>query len=285
LTAIAHEKAGIIKPGRPVVSSQQRDEALTVIEETAAERNAPLTLIGRDILFSPVRHSLDGQTLIAWSAEEQKLVTDFIELEGRTQWKPRQLNIPLLGYHQVENAATAYAVLRVASENGLQITEDEIAEGFEKVTWPGRFEVLRRDPPLVVDSAHNPDSALKLRLALEDYFHGLPVVLLFGASEDKDIRGMFRELLPRIRRVVATESTHPRAMEAEKIVDLAHQFGVPAQVALPVEGGLAKALELAGNEAAVVATGSLFIAAAARHAWFQMSTSPQAAVRQNTGKE
>lgn len=271
LTAIANEKAGIIKPGKPVVSSQQKDEALTVIVKVALENHAPLSLVGRDILFSPVAHSLDGQSLIVWTDSEQKYATEYIESGNVTGWEPLRLYLPLLGYHQVENAATAFAALKTARENGLAISDEEIAHGFQNVSWPGRFEVLRRAPAVVVDSAHNPDSALKLRLALEDYFHGLPIILVFGASEDKDVRGMFRELLPRIRRVIATQSTHPRAMEAEKIVEMAHQFGVPAQAVLPVEAALLSALDLAGDESVVVATGSLFIAAAVRHAWFELA--------------
>lgn len=270
LAAIASEKAGIIKAGKPLVVSPQKVEALQVIEQKAAELNAPLTLVGRDYFFAPHTHSLDGQTFFVWSADEQSLVNEFIELGGRQTWKPVHLFIPLLGYHQVENAATAYVALQVIRRNGLSISEAEIQQGFREVFWPGRFEVLRRNPPVIVDSAHNRDSALKLRLAMEDYLPGLPVVLLFGASEDKDIHGMYAELLPRVRQVIATESVHPRALGADQLVELAHQFGKPAQKVVPVEMALEKALELAGQEAAVVAAGSLFIAAAVRECWQKM---------------
>ncbi len=123
---------------------------------------------------------------------------------------------------------------------------------------------------LIVDSAHNRDSALKLRLAIEDYLPGKPVILLFGASEDKDINGMFAELMPRVKRVIATQSIHPRAIEAQKLVDLAHTYGVPAQAVLPLEKALETALELAGADSVVLAAGSLFIAAAVREAWQKM---------------
>jgi len=100
--------------------------------------------------------------------------------------------------------------------------------------------------------------------------------LLFGASEDKDIYGMFAELLPRVRQVVATQSIHPRAMDANKLVELAHQFGVRAQAVVPLEQALEKALALAGEEAVVVAAGSIFIAAAVREVWLKMETIAQA---------
>ncbi len=108
---------------------------------------------------------------------------------------------------------------------------------------------------------------MKLRLALDDYLPGQPVILVFGASEDKDITGMFIELLPHVRRVIGTQSIHPRAMPPERLVELAHRFGRPAQAIVPIEAALEKALEQAGDEAAVVVAGSLFVAAAARAVW------------------
>lgn len=267
LGQIAFEKAGIVKPGRPVVLSPQREEARGVVEQVAAERGARLWLGGRDFFFAPWSHSLEKQSLLVWQAGEQEMVNEYIESGGRSEWEPLRLTIPLLGNHQVENAATAYAALQAAREEGLTIPESAIQAGFAAVQWPGRFELLRRNPPVIIDSAHNRDSALKLRLTLEDYLPGLPVILLFGASEDKDVYGMFAELMPRVRRVVATQSVHPRAMEAEKLVELAHRFGRPATMVLPVENALETALDLAGEDAAVVAAGSLFIAAAVRQAW------------------
>jgi len=127
--------------------------------------------------------------------------------------------------------------------------------------------VLRQEPPVVVDSAHNRDSALRLRLAIEDYLPGKPVVLLFGASEDKDLEGMFAELLPRVRQVVVTESFHPRAAKAEDLAALARRFGRPVEIVRPARVSLERAMTLAGSQAAVVVAGSLFISAEARDAW------------------
>jgi dihydrofolate synthase/folylpolyglutamate synthase len=269
LAKIAGEKAGIIKPGRPVVLAPQREEARRVVERVAKERGSSLIQVGSDFLFAPWRHSLDGQSLLVWPASEQALADEFIESGGRHDWEPLRLTIPLLGYHQVENAATAYTALQIARQQGLEVKEEAILNGFASVTWPGRFEVLQRDPPVIVDSAHNQDSALKLRLALDDYLPGQPVILVFGASEDKDIHGMFAELLPRVRQVIATQSEHPRAINPDKLVELAHQFGCSAQAITPVEKALAWAMELAGDasRAAVVVAGSLFVAAAVREAW------------------
>jgi dihydrofolate synthase/folylpolyglutamate synthase len=267
LAQIAFEKAGIIKPGRPVVLAPQKEEAQRVVERVARERGSRLIQVGHDFLFAPLSHNLERQALAVWPVEEQSLVDEYIETGGRSHWQPTRLTIPLLGYHQVENAATAYTALQVARQEGLTIPESAIEQGFSTVYWPARFEILCRNPVLIVDSAHNRDSALKLRQAIDDYLPGKPVILLFGASEDKDIEGMFAELLPRVKRVIATRSVHPRAMDANKLVELAHHYGIQAQAVVPVESALDLALELAGNEAAVVAAGSLFIAAAVREAW------------------
>jgi dihydrofolate synthase / folylpolyglutamate synthase len=269
LTEISTEKAGIIKRGVPCVLAPQKDEARFVIERVCAERGAPLIQVGKNTFFAPLSRSLENQTLLVWSPSEQENVTSFIESGGFDEWEPTRLTIPLLGFHQVENAATAYAALKVADENGLSVSEDNIRDGFRSVVWPGRFEILQRYPPVVVDSAHNRDSALKLRLAIDDYFPGHPVVLVFGVSEDKDIYGMFSELLPRVRQVIITQSFHPRAMQPDKLVEIAHQYGKPAKGIPNFQEAMSEALQLAAGECVVLITGSVFIVACARQTWFE----------------
>ncbi len=276
LALIAGEKAGIIKQRRPVVLSPQKDEARLVVERVALERESRLVEVGRDTHYAPVSHSLEGQSLMVWNAQDQSLMDAYLESDRPTAWQPVQLTIPLLGYHQVENAATAYEALQVARDEGLDISEESILKGLAAVQWPGRFEILHRRPTIIVDSAHNRYSALKLRLAIDDYLPGRPVILLFGASEDKDIYGMFAELMPRVKQVIATQSIHPRAMEANKLVELAHQFGMRAQAVMPLERALETVLALAGEDTVIVATGSLFIAAAVREVWSKMETIVQA---------
>lgn len=267
LAEIAAEKGGIIKPRIPVVLAPQAAEARRVLVMIAEQRGAPLVQLGQDYFYAPISHTLNGQSFYVWSRDEQLLVDEYVESNGEHRWAPTRLSIPLLGIHQVENAATAYAALHTLKLQGVSIREVAIQVGFARTSWPGRFEILRQSPPVVVDSAHNPDSALRLRLALEDYFPGLPVILVFGASEDKDVQGMFAELLPRVRQVIAVKSFHPRAMEPERLVELAHQFGRPARIVMDVADGLDEALLLAGKEAVVLVTGSIFVVAGARIAW------------------
>ncbi|MEJ5314022.1 MAG: folylpolyglutamate synthase/dihydrofolate synthase family protein [Anaerolinea sp.] len=270
LAKIAFEKAGIIKPGKPVVTSPQLPEAMAVLEEVARERGSELFKVGQDFHFAPWSHDLEGQTLFVWKDDEQESVNSFIESGGHTDWEPLRLRIPLLGYHQVQNAATAYGALQIGKQRGVYISDSSIQKGFSNVKWPARFEILNKNPMLIVDSAHNRDSALKLRLTLDDYLPGKPVILIFGVSEDKDISGMLEELLPRVKRVIATQSVHPRAMDATALVKLIRQHGMRADAIVPVEKALLTALEIAEtSEAVVLAAGSLFIAAAVRYAWQQ----------------
>lgn len=270
LAAIAGEKAGIIKPGVPVVISPQNDEARLVIERVARENEARIIKVGKDFLFAPARRSLKNQTFLVWSASEQSLVDAYIESGGIVEWEPTRLTIPLLGYHQVENAATAYAALMTANNNGLAINSNAIVEGFAMVQWPARFEVLQLSPPVIIDSAHNRDSALKLRLALDDYFPGQYVILIFGVSEDKDVEGMFAELMPRVNMVIATRSVHPRSMDPDQLVNFAHRYGKQVKVTKDVEEALGEALQLVTEDAMILVAGSIFVAAGVRHAWNQM---------------
>jgi dihydrofolate synthase/folylpolyglutamate synthase len=267
LAEIAAEKAGIIKPGAPVVLAPQREEANQVVARIAAERGSPLVRMGQDYRYTPYSHSLDGQSLIIWPKADQEKMNEYLETGDKKDWSPTRLDIPLLGYHQVENAATAYAALVTAHAQGLALKKEDIHNGFMQVEWPGRFEILRRDPPLVIDSAHNRDSAQKLRMALIDYFPGFPVILVIGASEDKDLFGIFAELAPCIRQVIATQAAHPRATDPQLLVDFAHQFGRPA-IAIPkIPEALEEALRRAGKEALVLVAGSIFLAAEVRDAW------------------
>jgi dihydrofolate synthase/folylpolyglutamate synthase len=267
LSEIAGEKGGIIKPNTPVVIAPQKTEALIRLKEIAREKNAPVIQVGRDYLYAADTHNLMGQSFLIWTPEEQPLVDTFIESAGRDIWSPIRIKIPLLGYHQIENAATAYATLKTLEKYGVSIGQKAYLTGFGSVQWPGRLEILHRHPVVVVDSAHNRYSAQVLRKAMDDYFPGLPIILVFGASEDKDIDGMFQELIPRVWKVIATQSTHPRSIDAQEIVDLAHRFGRAAQAILPIEKAMMAAIDEAGQESVILVTGSIFIAAAARDSW------------------
>jgi dihydrofolate synthase/folylpolyglutamate synthase len=249
LALIAGEKAGIIKEGIPVVSAPQAKEALDVLERVARERNCPFVLVGKDIQFKRLESSLNGQSLS---------ITD------RLRHSTVDLQLPLLGEHQIENAAIAYTALKASK---IPISNDAIQKGFAQVKWPARFEILRREPPVVIDSAHNRDSARRLRETLDEYFPDLPVILIFCALEDKDISGMLDELKPRLERVVATRADHPRAPSAEWMAEQVQKAGIPVEAVAPVTTALERALELAEAGKLVLAAGSVAFAGEVSGAW------------------
>ncbi|MBI5936049.1 MAG: bifunctional folylpolyglutamate synthase/dihydrofolate synthase [Chloroflexi bacterium] len=254
LAKIAGEKAGIIKEGVPVVSSPQKDEALEVVERVAKERGAPIKVVGKDVKFEPVSSSLNGQSFrVTDNAERLTL----------------NVQLPLLGSHQVINAATAYAALKAS---GLNVSDEAIQKGFSQVKWRARFEVARREPPVIFDSAHNDDSFARLRETLEAFFPGRPVTLILGASEDKNLAGMLREMKPKIRKLIVTRADHPRALEVETIQKLADTLEVSNEAATPVASALARALELSSLDGSIVlSAGSMFVTAEVMAAWKKVS--------------
>lgn len=271
LAKIAFEKGGIIKNEIPVVVSPQKDEALLVLKKIALERNAPLYQVGKDYLYAQAAKSLSGQNFYVWPKEDQNAVNAYIESAGREDWEPTKLQIPLLGFHQVQNAATAFTTLMVLREKGISISDQSIRKGFTSVVWPGRFEIMNRRPLFVIDSAHNRESALRLRNAVDDYFPGIPVILIFGASEDKDIDGMLVELLPRVKIVITTKSIHPRAINPEDLVSKVNQMGVRAIPTQTLEEAFYLSLKIAGKENLILVAGSIFVAGGMRDTWLDYS--------------
>ncbi len=255
LAKIAAEKAGIIKPGVPVVSAPQREEALEVLARIATERGAPLTRVGQEVTFEVLHMSLQGQTVRLYDHQRDTML---------------EVQIPLLGAHQAINAAVAYTALRAG---GWALPAEAIQSGFAQVKWSARFEVASLDPPLIFDSAHNDESFARLRETLETCFPGRSVILIFGASEDKNVPGMLREMKPQIRRVILTQANHPRALGVEVLRGLADQVGVPYEAVTPVAAALDRALVLSAEEGSVVlSAGSMFVTAEVMAAWKQRQT-------------
>jgi len=219
LTEIAAEKAGIIKPGVTVVLSPQDDEVVRVIEEVCSRQGVELVRVGEDVTWRSLGFDHKRQSL---------------EVKGRLG--SYRLSIPLLGQYQLDNAAAAVAVLEVLAKKGFNISRDNIIDGLAGVGWVGRFQVLRHKPLLVVDGAHNPDSARKLRQSLVQYFEFDRAILIIGVSCDKDIDGIVLELVPLFDRVIVTRAHHPRSMALKQLAAAFERHGVEARAAQSVPG-------------------------------------------------
>ncbi len=255
LAQIAFEKAGIVKPGISVVTAPQKDEALEVLERIASERSSPITVVGRDWLWTPVARSLDGQTVRIWHNETPS------PFDGT-------YDVKLLGDFQQENAAVAIATVAQLHEDGhAWANPHALRESLSSAKWPGRMEVLNQTPPIVIDCAHNPYSAETLAKSLQVWFPGVSWVLIFGSSSDKDIKGMLEALLPISRHVIATRSYHPRATAPSTLADLCADLGHGAEIAVNPRRALEQASHSLEPGFGIVATGSIFLVADVREAW------------------
>ena len=244
LTELATEKASIIKPGCIAVSSPQANEVAQVIEKACAYCGARLVRVGNDVTWQNLGFDSNRQLL---------------RVIGRLD--SYELSSPLLGLYQLENAATAVAALEALTERGFNISKDSIIDGLARVSWAGRFQIVHHHPTLVVDSAHNPDSAQKLKLCLEHYFNFDRATLVIGISADKDIAGIVSKLAPIFNKVIVTRSQHRRAMNLSPIVAEFKKHGLEVETAEDIP--LALRLALAGGGDLICVTGSLFVAAEA----------------------
>jgi len=246
LAEITGEKVGIIKPGSMVVTSSQPTEVAQVIEKTCLARETGLVKVGSDVVWQSLGFDSNRQLL---------------RVQGKLG--SYELSIPLLGYFQLENAATAVAALEVLAEKGFDISKESIINGLAQTSWPGRFQILSRHPLLVVDGAHNPDAAQKLRRSLAEYFDFDRAILVTGVSSDKDVAGIISGLAPIFDEVIATCSRHPRAMPPEQLATAFRKQGVEAQATESVAEALSLALNIAGSRGLVCVAGSLFVVAEA----------------------
>lgn len=247
LDAIAREKAGIVKPGRPVVSSPQEPDAAAVIEAVARERAAPLWLGGRE-------WQVEG----SW--QDFVFRCPGVELAG--------LAVALRGAHQGENAGVALATLPWLAEAGIAVSEEAVRIGLASVSWPGRLEVLRERPLVVVDGAHNRESAQRLAQAVCEAFRWNRLWLVLGVLRDKEIERIVGPLAPLANAFFAVEGFAPRAATAERLLEAGKSLvpGGEAKAFRSVSEALAEALARAASDDLVLVTGSLGMVAAARKA-------------------
>ncbi len=245
---IAAEKAAIIRPrtGAAVLAPQPHEAAADVVRARAEGAGVPLVDVRASYSWRVVEHDLRGQDLC-------------IERPGGGL----DVRLPLLGAHQVENAATAVAAADALHESA-KITDEAILRGLASVFWPGRLEVLRESPLVIADGAHNRDSARRLADALRDYFGAEQVTFVVGALSDKDVRGLAEELAPLATLVFAARSAHPRSLEPSEIAAVFGERGVRAEHVDSVASALERAMAASGSDAVICLAGSLFVAAEGR---------------------
>jgi len=246
LEEIAREKAGVIKPGCWVVLSPQPVEAAPVINDSCREKEANVVRVGKDVTWYKTDGDLHHQSLA---------------IEGTTS--TYQVNIPLLGDFQLENAATAVAALEILAAGGFTISATDITQGLARVKWPGRFHILRENPIVLVDGAHNVASMRGLVSNIDKYFNYKRVFLVFGTSCDKDIPGIINELVALSPQIIVTQTEHSRAAPLSTLTAEFTRRGIEPEIRETVTEAISRALSLADRTDIICVTGSLFVVAEA----------------------
>jgi len=259
LAAISAEKAGIIKEHIPVVAAGGVSEIVKVLTETAAAKQAPLYLLGRDFF-----HERENPPLWRWRGQTAPLSGEITELR-----------CAMKGAYQHENAALAIAAVKLLAGHGFTVDDQILRAALLAVRWPGRLEffrlsgeTLRQTLPgtgassaqFLLDGAHNADGVAKLATTLREDYAGLPLTLLWGAMSDKDIRAGLACLAPLCSQVILTRAEGERAAEPEQLLVCMPEEERHKAILIrrPAEA-LAKAVSLAGEAGLVVIAGSLYL--------------------------
>jgi len=242
LEKIAIEKAMIIKPGRPAAIGPQPPEALAVLETRAKEVAAPI-------------HRVEEH--YRWTRRSEGILGQTFDLSGDRELAG--LFLPLLGDHQLQNAALAVLACDLFNSEARPLPELAIRQGLAAVRWPARFEVVGEKPAIVLDGAHNAASAQYLAETLARIFPGRRVFAVIGLGADKDVEGFFRELQPALFAVWLTRSRAMKAVPAERLRAALAGFGGKIEESATVAEALRQALAAAGSEDVVLVTGSFYV--------------------------
>ena len=246
LTEIANEKCAIIKEDSICVSSVQDKEVLEVIERVSAEKRARLFLVGREVMYKQTRCDTRGQ------------VFDLKGISGEY----KNMEVKLLGAHQVLNAAQAVGIVESLKFYDICIKEECIREGLLSAYWPGRLEIINRNPFMVLDGAHNVASAKVLADAVRKIFDYKKLILVLGISKDKDIPGVCGVLSAIADEIVITKASLSRAAEPRDIE--MHMGSKPCLMTGSVKEALEIARSKAGISDFILITGSLFVVGEAK---------------------
>lgn len=246
IAQITREKAGIIKPGAPVVTGVTQKSAIRVVEAEALQKAAPLYRLGRDFRV----RRLGNQRFSYYGMNNQ--------------W--RDMRTGLQGDHQIDNAALILAACEILLRQPLPITLDTIRQSLETYRWPGRLEMVPTTPPILIDGAHNLMSAKVLGRYFKTQLAGKDITLVIGILDDKPYPAMLHSLLPHCRRVILTEPKIDRKLPPQVLLPLAQALVPDTRIILDVGEALMHALRATPPEGMVCVAGSLYVVGEAKQA-------------------
>ena len=244
---IAYEKAGIIKEGGTVIMYPQLySEAAAVIEEVSREKDATL-----------VKVEAASVTLKDYSMGGQ--LVDF----KYGAYDLKDMRLPLIGDHQVNNAAAALTAIAELHSMGYKINAETVRKGIETVKWPCRMSIVSTEPLILIDGAHNEDGINSLQGALSKYFGSKKIIFVIGMLKDKDYGYAIRKLMPMAYSVVATEPVSDRALPAAAMADAVRSYCSQVSPEPDIEKAIEKAKKLYDEDSMICICGSLYLAGSA----------------------
>lgn len=249
LEEIAATKAGIFKDNGHAVIYRGIPSVEKVFEDICAERNVQLKKADFDSL-NLISHGLEGQTFDCGNR--------------------KALQLPLLGVHQLKNAAVVLSIMDTLLEKGWKITEDHIREGLRVARWPGRFDIVGRDPLFIIDGGHNPQCIDALVVNIRDYLKDKKVIALTGVLADKDYADMYKPVMTYVQEFVCVTPPNPRKLEAAELANHLMSVGAKATACDSIEEGVRKARQLAGDSGVVLCFGSLYTIGSIKEALDQL---------------
>jgi dihydrofolate synthase / folylpolyglutamate synthase len=254
LAEIAREKAGILKPGVPVVVAEQRPEARDVILSRAKSLGCP-------VVETSAAYQVGEPSVQLGCARAQ--VT-----ETGSGWST-ELAPQLAGRFQLQNALNAVAAARVLSDRGFRISGEAIRQGIADAEWPGRLERLQAHPDVYLDGAHNPGAARELAAFWRENFAGRRIRVIYGALRDKAVDEIAGILFPHAAEVVFTEPRTSRAISAAQLAEISAHHAAKSSIIADAEHALEHELSRASADDAIFVTGSLYLVGQIRHYWKQ----------------
>jgi dihydrofolate synthase/folylpolyglutamate synthase len=252
LAEIAAEKAGILKPGVPVVVAEQRPEALEVIRARARE-------LGGTVIETPAAFRMESEWMENGCSRAR-----VVEVESG--WS-MELAPRLPGRFQIRNSLNAVAAARYLEKRGYRISDEAIRQGIAEAIWPGRLEKVQTEPGVYLDGAHNPSAARELAAFLEQNLRGRKTWLVFGALRDKAVDEIAGVLFPHAAEVVFTEPRTTRAISAAQLAEITSHHAEHFTIVPDAESALEYALDRAAPQDAVIVAGSLYLVGQLRHYW------------------
>jgi len=243
LPKIAYEKGGIIKENSFVLSYPQEKEVVEVFENLCKERNSKFFMTSFDTLEIQ-ESTVNGQTFSV-----NVLGQDYSNVK-----------VQMVGIHQIYNACTALGVVEILRRyRDVSISEEAVFNGLYNAKWAGRFEVLGKNPWIIIDGAHNLHGAIALRKSIESLLKDYKITLVVGMLQDKDVQGVLEDLIPLMSKVVATEPNNPRAMKASELAEKLKVFNKETHICESIQEAIKRSKDITSEEEVIIFAGSLYM--------------------------